>query len=679
MKVNTMKHSLVWLLFFLLISSAAFAEVPGEMTFSGVLTDENGQPLNETLSVTLNLYDAPTGGNTLWTETKSVAVTKGFLNVTVGDTNPIDANLIDGETALFLGVTIGDDEEMSPRQAITSVPYATRASTVENVTGDISPRSVSVGGQLIIDENGDWVGSPTGLQGPQGERGERGPQGYAGESVTMWSADAESCPTGGVGFRVGDGDDQFVCNGAQGERGLQGEQGIQGERGLQGEQGIQGERGLQGEQGIQGERGLQGEQGIQGERGLQGEPGIQGERGLQGEQGIQGERGLQGIQGEPGDSVVSWSADTADCPTGGIGFRVGSGADQFVCNGEQGIQGPRGLRGEQGLPGADGQSVTSQALFVGDSDCPWGGTAFVSESGRTVACNGAPSGEAGLYTSMYPVQISRNGIVVGVFTTFSGLSSLNEVVEHKVVGPDGIQVIQKIPGRLMFGELTLRRGLTANDDLIAWRQQVVDGQVDQARSVVTITVFDERNIPMASWTLTEAWPSALYFNNRDTGHSVESLTLVYEGQSCDTIEPGSTPWASIQRARLRDESNQLIGNFQQFSGLGTESEVVEHKIIGPGGVEIIRKVPSIVHISDELTFRREIPNGNAAWVWRALVESGNVAGARKNIVLTVFDASNTAVNSWTLGNAWPSSMAVEVGPDGKLYEVLGLTVESLTP
>lgn len=40
--------------------------------------------------------------------------------------------------------------------------------------------SISINGQEIVDEEGNWVGSPTGLVGPKGDQGDPGPQGEAG-------------------------------------------------------------------------------------------------------------------------------------------------------------------------------------------------------------------------------------------------------------------------------------------------------------------------------------------------------------------------------------------------------------------------------------------------------------------------------------------------------------------
>lgn len=50
------------------------------------------------------------------------------------------------------------------------------------------------------------------------------------------------------------------------------------------------------------------------------------------------------------------------------------------------------------------------------------------------------------------------GVVKGYFTEVSGIGSETEVAEQKVVNEKGIQVVLKVPGRLKWGDVTLKRG-----------------------------------------------------------------------------------------------------------------------------------------------------------------------------------------------------------------------------
>ena len=78
--------------------------------------------------MTFAIYDAASDGNQLWTETQpSVSVTDGLFNVLLGNVNPINISDLTGNS--YLGIKVGADAEMMPRQQIVSVAYALRAET----------------------------------------------------------------------------------------------------------------------------------------------------------------------------------------------------------------------------------------------------------------------------------------------------------------------------------------------------------------------------------------------------------------------------------------------------------------------------------------------------------------------------------------------------------------------
>jgi hypothetical protein len=152
------KSVCVWLLgsvFFLTVVTAAsvFAAVPQIISYEGYLTDLSHEPVNGTVSIVFGLYSTPTGTDApLWTETQgSVAVTNGVYSVLLGSVTPIDLPF---DAQYWLGVKVGADAEMAPRQALAGAPYARRAETVDTVPcipGDFlycysgSPATLNVG------------------------------------------------------------------------------------------------------------------------------------------------------------------------------------------------------------------------------------------------------------------------------------------------------------------------------------------------------------------------------------------------------------------------------------------------------------------------------------------------------------------------------------------------------
>lgn len=233
----------------LLLSSAAHADVPALLQHQGRLFDTDGRAVSGALDFRFTLYD---GDEVVYQETQTIELWHGYYSAVIGAVEPLPLHVFERGQRLSLGVTIGEDEELSPRSPLTSVPYAFAA---QNVVGDINPRSVSVGGYLVIDEEGRWVGDDEGLrgpQGPEGPRGEAGPQGPMGPEGPQ----GEPGPAG-----------------PQGPRGDRGPQGPKGEMGPPGPQGPQGDPGPEGPQGPQGERGPEGPQGPKGETGPQGPAG----------------------------------------------------------------------------------------------------------------------------------------------------------------------------------------------------------------------------------------------------------------------------------------------------------------------------------------------------------------------------------------------------------------------
>lgn len=114
-----------------LLPTVALA-VPQIMSYQGKLNDKTGVPVNGSVTMTFTIYDAPTGGNVLWTETwTSVNVSNGIFNVALGSVTPFPSTLFNSDT-LYLGIRVGTtDAEMTPRQRITSGSYAFKAATVE--------------------------------------------------------------------------------------------------------------------------------------------------------------------------------------------------------------------------------------------------------------------------------------------------------------------------------------------------------------------------------------------------------------------------------------------------------------------------------------------------------------------------------------------------------------------
>lgn len=129
----------------------------------------------------------------------------------------------------------------------------------------------------------------------------------------------------------------------------------------------------------------------------------------------------------------------------------------------------------------------------------------------------------------FSVEIS--GVISGYFTEVSGLGSEHEIIEYKIVD-NGHPLTRKIPGRLKWGDITLKRGISHEMDIWTWRKQVEDGDVEGARTNGSIVMMDETYAEVARWNFEYGWPSKVSgptpkADSNEVG--IEELTIVHEG------------------------------------------------------------------------------------------------------------------------------------------------------
>jgi hypothetical protein len=136
---------------------AAAGTSTGTIAYQGRLADANGNPLTGTYNMIFRLYDAASGGTPLWTEqwtgSNGVKASDGLFNVMLGSLTPIPTSLVTDHASLFLGITVGTDDEMTPRVQLGSVPFAVQALTVPD--GSITPAKLD---RQYVNKGGDTMG-----------------------------------------------------------------------------------------------------------------------------------------------------------------------------------------------------------------------------------------------------------------------------------------------------------------------------------------------------------------------------------------------------------------------------------------------------------------------------------------------------------------------------------------
>ena len=124
-----------------------------------------------------------------------------------------------------------------------------------------------------------------------------------------------------------------------------------------------------------------------------------------------------------------------------------------------------------------------------------------------------------------------DGITIKSITEVTGLKMEQDVIELKQNGPDGKYVIKKLPGRWKAAEITLTRGLTADQSFEKWVKDSQFGKMESVRKGGAIIVFDYEGSAIKRYKLTNAWPKSLEIGSLkagDTSVLTEKLVLTAE-------------------------------------------------------------------------------------------------------------------------------------------------------
>lgn len=123
--------------------------------------------------------------------------------------------------------------------------------------------------------------------------------------------------------------------------------------------------------------------------------------------------------------------------------------------------------------------------------------------------------------------VEIDGITQASFSECSGFGSNVEVVEYRE-GGDTLSV-RKLPGKVSYPDIVLKRGITDSAELYEWHKAAVQGTIVRKNgSIVLLNDLGEEKI---RWNFYEAWPSKWDgpdFNAKGNEVAVESLTITCE-------------------------------------------------------------------------------------------------------------------------------------------------------
>lgn len=128
-----------------------------------------------------------------------------------------------------------------------------------------------------------------------------------------------------------------------------------------------------------------------------------------------------------------------------------------------------------------------------------------------------------------------DGVEIGTFTEVSGLE-LDVGVEELEEGGQN-QFVHKLPGRITWPNLVLKRGMTKGDELFAWVQKSSgDGFAGQGSKVerksAAVTLVDDKGTRLRAWELDGAFPvrwRGPSFAATSTDLAAEELEIAHHG------------------------------------------------------------------------------------------------------------------------------------------------------
>jgi phage tail-like protein len=133
--------------------------------------------------------------------------------------------------------------------------------------------------------------------------------------------------------------------------------------------------------------------------------------------------------------------------------------------------------------------------------------------------------------SGYNFWVEWDGIVHAGFRECSGLNATRKAGTYRE-GTDKALSQRQIPGLNSYGNITLKRGITDNQELWEWHRKLQNGDTD--RRNLSIILANDKGEEKFRWNLENCWPTtwnAPDFNATSDEVAIETLELVHEGIS----------------------------------------------------------------------------------------------------------------------------------------------------
>lgn len=126
----------------------------------------------------------------------------------------------------------------------------------------------------------------------------------------------------------------------------------------------------------------------------------------------------------------------------------------------------------------------------------------------------------------FRVEVAPN-LFIGEFRECTGLSMEREILEYAAGGNN--DYVYKLPGRVKYANLVLKRGTTAQGDMLEWFQAT---QTEFIQRTVTVTLLDTTGTGARVWAFYRAYPVKWAGPNLNAGSdsaATETLEIAHCG------------------------------------------------------------------------------------------------------------------------------------------------------
>jgi phage tail-like protein len=124
-------------------------------------------------------------------------------------------------------------------------------------------------------------------------------------------------------------------------------------------------------------------------------------------------------------------------------------------------------------------------------------------------------------------KLDIQGKPVGYFTEVSGLTAEIETHPYKEGGRNEFE--HKLPSRMKFPNLVLKRGMTTVKDLQTW---FADSYMGPSRTTVQLTMLNEHGDRLRTWSFDNAYPvkwTGPQFNSSQNTVATEAIEITHDG------------------------------------------------------------------------------------------------------------------------------------------------------